>query len=202
MALINRVAELLINPTMTWKTIKTESDLGRDLVLRYVFLLALIPSVFGFLGNLLFRGGFLYSLVYSILLLGVFVGSVFVFGFLVCVLAPFFGASNDENTAFKLVAYVSTPVWIAGFLTLIPTLSLPAMLGGFGYAVFLFYTGCQELLAAPKDKALKFSILSIAIWFCMVLVIALAASRIAGLIFAPSILRKQFPSAVILPWKP
>jgi hypothetical protein len=192
-ALVNRVIELLTNPKGTWKTIKTESDHGRDLILRYVLLLALVPTVFSFLGNLLFREGFLYSLIYSVLLLGVFVGSMFVLGLLTNTMAPSFGTVRNEDAAFKLFAYVSTPVWIAGFLTLIPDLALVAMLAGFGYAAYLFYLGCQELMETPKEKAWKYAAACVGTWFLIVLITALVVSQIAALMFAPSEVIDRLP---------
>jgi hypothetical protein len=198
-ALANRVIELMTNPRKTWDTIRKEPDQGKELILGYVFLLALIPTVFGFVGNLLFGEGFLYSLVYAILLLGVFLGSLFVLGLLVNAMAPSFGTIRNENAAFKLVAYVSTPVWVAGFLTLIPQLTMLAMLAGFGYAGYLFYLGCQALMETPEEKALKFSIASVVAWFAIVLTTALVVSRIAALMFAPVIVLDHLHSS---PGKP
>ena len=198
-ALANRVIELMTNPRKTWDAIKNEPDQGKELILGYVLLLALIPTAFGFVGNLLFGEGFLYSLVYAILLLGVFLGSLFVLGMLVNTMAPSFGTVRNENAAFKLVAYVSTPVWVAGFLTLIPQLTMLAMLAGFGYAGYLFYLGCQTLMDTPEEKALKFSIASVVTWFALVLTTALVVSRIAALMFAPVIVLDRLPSS---PGKP
>ena len=198
-ALANRVIELMTNPRKTWDAIKNEPDQGKELILGYVLLLALIPTAFGFVGNLLFGEGFLYSLVYAILLLGVFLGSLFVLGMLVNTMAPSFGTVRNENAAFKLVAYVSTPVWVAGFLTLIPQLTMLAMLAGFGYAGYLFYLGCQTLMDTPEEKALKFSIAAVVTWFALVLTTALVVSRIAALMFAPVIVLDRLPSS---PGKP
>lgn len=187
-AIGTRVIEILTSPDQTWRAIKGEPDQGRDLITRYVLLLAMIPTVFGFLGNLLFGGSFVYALVYSILLLGVFVGSVFALGLLVNFMAPSFGTVRDEDAAFKLVAYASTSVWIAGFLTLVPQLSLLGMLVGFGYAGYLFLTGCQEIMDTPREKAMKFAIAAVGTWFVMVLIVALVSSQITALLFAPSIM--------------
>jgi len=198
-ALTNRVIELLTNPRSTLAAIKDEPDHGRDLVLRYVFLLALIPTVFGFVGKLLFGEGFLYSLVYSILMLGVFIGSVFVIGMLINTMAPSFGTIRNEAAAFKLVAYASTPVWVAGFLTLVPSLYPVAILAGFGYATYLFYIGSQEIMETPGEKALMFSIASVGTWFAMVLVVALVVSQIAFLLFAPVLVQEHLPQPPIKP---
>jgi hypothetical protein len=198
-ALGTRVIELMTNPRKTWDAIKNEPDQGKELILGYVLLLALIPTTFGFVGNLLFGEGFLYSLVYAILLLGVFLGSLFVLGLLINTMAPSFGTVRNENAAFKLVAYVSTPVWVAGFLTLIPQLTMLAMLAGFGYAGYLFYLGCQVLMDTPEEKAIKFSIASVVTWFAIVLTTALVVSRIAALMFAPVIVLDRLPTS---PGKP
>jgi hypothetical protein len=190
-ALVSRVIELLTDPKSTLATIRGEPDHGRDLVLRYVFLLALIPTFFGFLGNLLFGEGFLYSLVFSILMLGVFIGSVFVMGLMINTMAPSFGTVRNEGAAFKLIAYASTPVWVAGFLTLVPSLAPVAVLVGFGYAIYLFYLGCQELMETPAEKAFRFSIATVGTWFAMVLVVALVVSQIAFLLFAPALVTER-----------
>jgi hypothetical protein len=194
-ALANRVIELMTNPRNTWNAISNEPDQGKELVLGYVLLLALIPTAFGFLGNILFGEGFLYSLVFAILELGVFLGSVFVLGMLINAMAPSFGTVRNENSAFKLIAYASTPVWVAGFLTLIPQLALLAMLAGFGYSGYLFYLGCQVLMETPEEKALKFSIASVVTWFAIVLTTILVVSRIAALMFAPVIVLDRLPSS-------
>ncbi len=194
-ALANRVIELMTNPKKTWDAISNEPDQGKELILGYVLLLALIPTAFGFLGNLLFGEGFLYSLVFAILELGVFLGSVFVLGLLINAMAPSFGTVRNENAAFKLIAYASTPVWVAGFLTLIPQLALLAMLAGFGYSGYLFYLGCQVLMETPREKALKFSIASVVTWFAIVLTTILVVSRIAALMFAPVIVLDRLPTS-------
>jgi hypothetical protein len=88
---------------------------------------------------------------------------------------------------------------VAGFLTLIPQLTMLAMLAGFGYAGYLFYLGCQALMDTPEEKALKFSIASVVTWFAIVLTTALVVSRIAALMFAPVIVLDRLPSS---PGKP
>jgi len=184
-ALLNRVVELLIEPWPTWTKIHNEPDPGRELILRYSFLLALIPTFFGFLGEWIFQGGFLFSLVRSLLWLSIFLGSLFLLGLLINSMSASFGSVQNENSAFKLVAYASTPVWISGFLTLIPKLIPIALLTGFGYAGYLFYVGCQIIIKTPKDKALKFSIISLTTWFVMMVTCATVASQIALVIFLP-----------------
>jgi hypothetical protein len=193
--LLSRVIELLISPRKTFEVIASEPDPGKELILRYVLLLALIPSVAGFLGNLLYGQGFFHSFFYSLLQVGVFVGSVFILGILISTMAPSFGASRNENLSFRLAAYVSTPVWILGFLILVPDLTLLAALLGFGYAIYLFYIGSQVLLEIPAEEAAKFALISIISWFAIVLVTTIVTSRISALLFAQDIVLNNISPA-------
>ncbi len=197
--IFTRVIELMTNPGPTWEVIRDEPDSGRQLVLRYVLMLALIPTICGFLGNLLYSGGLLYALVYSILMMAVFVASVYALGLLVSAMASSFDTEANENAALKCSAYASTPVWVAGFLTVVPQLSLLAMLAGFGYAAYLFKTGCQILMSTPKKKSLRFSAVAIGTWFAMVLIMALVISRIAALLFAPMIVLDRLSQSSNIP---
>ncbi len=184
----------MTNPHKTWRVIKSEPDRGRQLVARYVLLLTIIPTVCGFLGVILFDSRFsfgdrfLFSLLSSLLKMAIFVGSVFVLGLLVNTMAPSFDTQRSDNDSFKLVAYMSTPVWVAGFVTLVPRLTALAALAGFGYAIYLFYIGAQELMETPPKKALKFSIASVVSWFVLTLITAWMAVQITGLMFTPALI--------------
>ncbi len=124
----NRVIELLVNPSATWQAIREEADPGRELAFRMVGLLASLTCAC----MLLFGSGFLFSLVYSVLLLVLLVASVFFLGWLVNSAAPSFATVRDEDAAMRLVAYSSVPVWVAGFATLVHALLPVAIPAGFG----------------------------------------------------------------------
>lgn len=193
-ALFQRVLDLLTNPRKTWRVIRSESDSGRRLITRYVLLLALLSSACGFLGVILFDSRlsfgdrFLFSLISTLLKLGIFVGSVLVLGNLVNVMAPSFDTERSRNGAYKLVAYVSTPVWVAGFITLVPQLTALAALAGFGYAAYLFHLGSQELLGTPPAKAAGFSAAAVITWFVLALIATWIAIQITGLLFTPALI--------------
>jgi hypothetical protein len=193
-ALFQRVLELLTNPRKTWRVIRSETDSGRRLVTRYVLLLAVIPAVCSFLGVILFDSRmtfgdrFAFSLIGAALKLGIFVGSVFVLGMLTHAMAPSFDTAQSQNSSFKLAAYVSTPVCVAGFVTLVPQLTALAALAGFGYALYLFQLGAQELLKTPPEKAWAFSFAAVLTWFVLTLITTWIAIQIAGLMFAPRLL--------------
>ena len=74
-------------------------------------------------------------------------------------LAPNFDSRGDTAQALKLVAYASTPVWIAGVLHLVPLLGVLILLAAL-YAVYLFYLGLAPVMKTPQDKVLPFMIVS------------------------------------------
>ncbi len=193
-ALIQRVLDLLTDPRRTWRVIRAEPDRGRQLVGRYVLLLALIPCVCGFLGVIVFDNRFSFgdrfsfSLISAVFKLGIFVGSVLILGWLTDAMAPSFDANRSRNNAMKLAAYASTPVWVAGFVTLVPKLTALAVIAGFGYAIFIYRIGAQELLDCPKEKSLRFSISAVATWFVFTLITTWIVIQITGLFFAPAML--------------
>jgi hypothetical protein len=193
-ALFQRVLELLTNPKKTFDKIKTEPDSGRLLIVRYVLLLAIIPVACGFIGILLFDerfefgDRFLFSLVSSTLKWGVFVSSVFVLGMITKTMAPMYDSQSEHNPTLKLAAYVSTPVWVVGFASLVPQLTPLAALAGFGYSIHLFQTGAQVLLQTPQKRAWTFAWAAVITWFVFTLVTAWIVIQIAGLLFAPSII--------------
>lgn len=193
-ALFQRVFELLTTPRKAWRVIGAEPDSGRRLVTHYVLLLALASSACSFLGVILFDSRYsfgdrlLFSLISTLLKLVIFVGSVFMMGRVVSSLAPSFASGSSSNTALKLMAYASTPVWVAGILTLVPKLTALAALAGFGYAVFLFSLGAPPLLGTPPGRAVGFALASVVIWFVVTLITAWIVVQITGLMFTPAML--------------
>jgi len=193
----SRVVELLVNPAATWQRIAQEDDDPRQLVWRYVLLLAAAAAACLFVGNLLFGQGFWFSLIYALLLLFVFTSLVFAQGLLINALAPLFETAPDEDAALRLAAYCATPVCVAGLTTLAPSLTPLAVLAGFGYSAYLFHAGCAVLLETPPARKLKFALVATGAWFVMVLVVALVVSRVAALLFAPALVMQQLTGPAV-----
>lgn len=169
-ALFQRVLDLLLTPGATWQRIRQEPDSGRALVVRYAGLLAVIPALAGFLGGWLSGHGFLFSLFHSVARSAVLLASVWIMGLLANAMAPSFATVRAENSAFRLVAYASTPIWVAGAFSLIPALTPLAALAGFGYAVVVFRHGCEALMETPRERSLTFSLAALGAWFGLVLI--------------------------------
>lgn len=192
-----RVVELLVNPTATWQRIAKEQDDPRQLVWRYVLLLAAAAAACLFFGNLLFGQGLWFSLIYALLLLFLFIALVFAQGVLVNALAPLFETAPDEDAALRLAAYCATPVCVAGLTTLAPSLTPLAVLAGFVYSAYLFREGCSVLLKTPPARKTKFALVASGAWFVMVLVAALVLSRVAALLIAPALVMQQLSGSAL-----
>ena len=74
-------------------------------------------------------------------------------------LAPRFHSSGTTVDALKLVAYASTPVWVAGLVHLLLLLSPLAILA-FLYAVYLTYIGLPAVLKTPHDQTVPFTLVA------------------------------------------
>lgn len=165
MKLFDRVKGLLLDPDSEWLEIEREQHGARDLFLRYVAILALIPAVCGFIGMSLigipvsagtFRVPFatgllnaLTSYVLSFLL-------VYATAFVIDILAPSFRGERRFINALKLSVYSFTPSWLAGVFLLIPHLRFLGILGLYG--LYLLWTGLPPLMRCPRDRSFLFAL--------------------------------------------
>ena len=105
------------------------------------------------------RLGVVSSLVNSVVSYALQLAAVLMCAFVVEKIAPRFKSSGDIVQAAKLVAYASTPVWIAGVfnisLVLAPLIIIAAI-----YAVYLYYVGLPHVLKTPSDQVIPFMVVS------------------------------------------
>jgi glucan phosphoethanolaminetransferase (alkaline phosphatase superfamily) len=162
MDIVARVRSIILNPKEEWVRIKAEPATVRDLYRSYIMILAAVPAVFQFLGNLLVGrrlpmvgrstwpiGSALANAVLTYVLA---LAAVYLFALIVNELAPSFASTKSMTSALKLAAYSMTPVWVAGILYIVPGLSslvLLASLYGF-YVLYLGFT--TPMMETPKDK--------------------------------------------------
>ena len=174
-----RVVNILTRPALEWPVIASEPTDVRALYVNYIALLAAIPAVCTFLGLLLIgvpmlgTAGFSFALTAGVTNYISALVSAFVAAFIIEKLAPTFDSHGDTAQALKLVAYASTPIWIAGVLHLVPLLSALIIVAAI-YAIYLFYLGLSPVMKTPQDKILPYMIVSavvvIIVSFCIGLV--------------------------------
>jgi hypothetical protein len=91
-----------------------------------------------------------------------------------------FGAKNDFDRAFSLVAYAYTPMFVAGVFYLLPSLSVLASLAGL-YGLYLLYTGMLPMMKAPADKQMSYFVVS--------LIVTVVVSAVLSFVLAAILLR-------------
>ena len=77
--------------------------------------------------------------------------------------------------ALKMVAFASTPSWIAGVLQLGPLLGALALLAAL-YGVYLFYLGLPYVMKTPPDKVIPYMVVSAIV----IIVISVVTASISG----------------------
>lgn len=180
MKLFDRVKNILLDPDSEWLVIESEPSDTRDLFLRYVAVLALIPSLCGFIGMSLIGVPVSVGTFRMPLLAGVLTAfTSYVFSFVLVyvtamaidLLAPGFRAARNFRNALKLSVYSFTPSWVAGVFMLVPQLRFLGILGLYG--LYLLWTGLTPLMQCPRDRSFLFALTAVAC--AVVAVVALMA---------------------------
>ncbi len=181
MNLVDRAKNIIMTPQAEWPVIAGEHpDVGKILT-GYVLPLALIPAIASVLGwGLLGRGitSFNFVLAGGIVAFGVAVLSVYLSAYVIDALAPNFGSQKNLGRAVQLVAYSSTPAWVAGILNIVPIIGWLATLAGL-YGLYLLYLGLPLMMKTPQDKVGVYLVVSIVV----VMVIYFVITAILGAIF-------------------
>jgi hypothetical protein len=164
LALARRAQAIVSRPGETWPAIAAERMPPAALVILYVVPLSLIPALAWMIGVL--RGGYYITIpgfgevvpLARIATAGmlVVVSSVFSVAVLATafwLFAPLYGVRRNMHGAFKVAAYGTTPMWIAGPVLMVPTLTLFMAAAAF-YALYLYVSGLEQVLGvSPGDGA-------------------------------------------------
>lgn len=191
MNLVQRAKNIIISPKTEWEVVANEEPNIQQILMGYVFPLALIPTIatiigwgaIGILGFTSFTYGIAMGLVQ---LINAFL-SVIIAGFVIDALAGSFGSTKNLGRSIQLVAYSMTPIWVAGILSILPAISwLPFLIGL--YAIALLYQGLTPLMKTPEDKKVVYLIVSIVVLIAVYWIISLILSAILLAVFGLSIL--------------
>ena len=145
--------------------IAAEPDDVAAIYRNYIVFLAAIPAVSMFLGLTIFGVPCSDGTASSTALraaIAMYVSSLvapFIAAVVLEKLAPRFQSSGSTAQALKLVAYASTPMWVAGVLYLLFVLAPLAMIAAL-YAIYLFYLGVPVLMKTPYDKVVPFMVVA------------------------------------------
>jgi hypothetical protein len=156
-----RATALLVDPAAEWTPIERETGDPAFLLSRYVALLALVPSLFGFIGASVIgvekagigivRAPIFDGLFGAILNYAWSFVMVLALGLIINLLAPLFDGQRNFASALKLAVYSYTPVWLTGIFLLLPGLRFLVLIGFYG--VYVLATGLPRLMKPPEEKA-------------------------------------------------
>ncbi len=157
---------MILRPVTGWRSVGEERSTVRTLLWSYVLPMALIPAVASFIGygfvgvdGFLFRvSGLYWGAVMAINSLITSLAVYWLGTYLVDRIAPGFGATRAPGRSAQLVAYSSTPAWLAGIFYALPALQEGVVLGLYG--VYLFYLGIPVIKQMPDDQRVAFTISS------------------------------------------
>jgi hypothetical protein len=165
MYLSRRVARILRDPKAEWAVIAVEHDEVASICQSYVAVLALIPAVCTLLGLGLIGGRFLgfagisTAITAAIVSWVMAIASTIVAAVVIEKLAPIFKSDGDMTQAVKLVAYASTPVWLAGVFYVL-VFAAPLVTVAMLWAVYLFYLGFPPVMKTPPEQVLPYMAVS------------------------------------------
>lgn len=182
-----RVIGILTDPIHEWRAIAAEQDDIASVYKNYIMPLAAIPAVSMFIGlgiigaPFLGRLGFVTALSSAI---GMYISSLvgpIIAAVVIEKLAPRFKSSGSLVDALKLVAYASTPMWVAGVLYLLLYVSALILLAAL-YAIYLFYLGLPPMMKTHPDNVVPYMVVSAIV----LLVINVVLSGLRGVLGLPS----------------
>lgn len=185
----DRVMNILKTPKTEWPVIEAEATDVAKLYREYIAILAAIPAIGTFIGFSVIgfsapfvgtiRIGFARGLAQAIVSYVLTLVGVYVSALVIDKLAPTFESKSDQMQALKLVAYASTPAWLAGVFNIIPALSVLGLLGGL-YAIYLFYLGLPVLMKTPDAKVVPYMVVAAIVVIVVYVVIGVVAAALTG----------------------
>ena len=183
MDIAQRVQRILLNPKEEWARIKAEPGTPAGLFSSYVAVLAAVPAVCQFAGNVIvgsrlpmvgwYRWPVGRALGNAIVSYAFALATVCLFALIINALAPSFASSKNMTNALRLAAYSMTPRWVAGILNVVPGLGFLGVLASL-YGLFILYLGFETpMMDTPKDRASGYLVISVIVVIALIVVFEL-----------------------------
>jgi hypothetical protein len=188
MTIVDRIKGICLKPKDEWQVIAGESTSAADLLKNYALPLAAIGAVAGFIGSSLvgvsvlgysYRAPIATGLISAIVGLALSLVMVYVLGLIIDALAPQFGAEKNKSQALKVAVYSFTPGWVAGALRILPSLGILALIA-MCYGIYVMYLGLQQVMKAPKEKAVTYTVVVVACGIGLSIVVGLVVGAVAA----------------------
>jgi hypothetical protein len=174
---------LIASPTREWEAVAAEGLPPAGVLLGYVVPLSAVPAVAWMIGLAMFGAdlgfrdeGFARLSLGRILEAGAItlagsVLSVLALAAAFFVVAPMYGVPRHWGRAFKVAAYGTTPLWVAGILLVMPGLVIVELVA-LMHCCWLYYAGLQTVAGVKQGDAAEY--------FAISLFLVTVASILAG----------------------
>jgi hypothetical protein len=181
--LVDRVKNILLQPTAEWQKIEAEPKDTGKLITGYLLPLAGAAVLAFAIGATVFGYGAFGFTVHlplttvigmAVTQLVMAVVSALVFAWIVNALAPSFGSTQDIGQAQKLVVYSATASYVAALFQIFPPLAMLGILGI--YSLVLLYKGMPVMMKTPLDKRIGYLVTCI----IAAIVLGIVASVVLG----------------------
>lgn len=160
-SLLLRAKNIFLSPQREWQVIRDEAATRRDILFRYVAVLALIPPVAAVAERYTFGRGVVGNTVHSPL--GYVLAANIVWYFVImanmiitaAIISAFVAPKGTRWVSLpglQLASYSFTPVFTVSILTIVPRMNwllYPAIL----YSLYLLYSGIRSMTAAGQLQA-------------------------------------------------
>jgi len=169
---IDRIKKIILSPKTEWPVIETEPTTTAQLYRGYVIPLVAFSALMSFVRLSIVGIGFwrmpvLTGLAYALVGFAFGLLGLYVFGWLIDMLAPAFSGQRDRRQAVKTAAYAFTPAAIGAVFVLLGALGRPLHLTAAIWGIYLLYLGLPVLMRSPREKAAGYTA---AVIVCAVLV--------------------------------
>jgi Yip1 domain len=156
--LIDRIKNIILSPKTEWPVIETEPTTITQLYKGYVIPLVAFSALMSFVRLSIVGIGFwrmpvLTGLAYALVSFALGLLGLYVFGWLIDMLAPAFSGQRDRRQAVKTAAYAFTPGAIGAVFVLLGGLGRPLHLAAAIWGIYLLYLGLPMLMRSPREKA-------------------------------------------------
>ena len=179
MDLRRRLTGLIVEPRREWSTIAAEPDDVVWLYRHFIAIVAAVPAA-ALLLRFAIAAAPILGVRAAISRYLVALASPMVAAVVVEKLAPRFQSRGSTAQALKLVAYASTPVWVAGVCYLVLMLA-PLALIAVLYAIYLFYLGLPILMKTPYEQVVP----SMVVTAIAILMLNIVLRSIVGVLGLP-----------------